>query len=380
MYNNCLFFINIKKLNIDKTLKMKHITFLVICCLLFNSILSTHSKLRAQVNSKAKSTSKSKNDSYNTFSNFMVPGFAGSSELSEMKEMHLDPPENFSNRKSSSVEGNIDQYYGNSDLVENESDHFTTENENTLEANTELSSKIRTNNLEFKGFSKGDTDVKLSNWLTISSVEFRNQKKFPVLVTQENGQQEISIAREHFQRLNMFNFSLLKDKQKPPKVNIFHLPEKKLKGVKQVLDPESKKDYFWFWFRASDRYMYYSSNPEVINQLGSFNLQSISHVAKTKNKRCFDVQERTGSEFRICALNEAIKTKWFCHIQVIKKIKPLDGICTQGGEFTNQFVKKTIIQPILMIPTPSRQCNDKWNYANHGRDWECKCSEGKFIL
>ena len=32
---------------------------------------------------------------------------------------------------------------------------------------------------------------------------------------------------------------------------------------------------------------------------------------------------------------------------------------------------------MVLIPRPSRQCNEKWNYQNFGADWECECAEGK---
>jgi carbonic anhydrase len=32
---------------------------------------------------------------------------------------------------------------------------------------------------------------------------------------------------------------------------------------------------------------------------------------------------------------------------------------------------------MILIPIPSRHCNEKWNYQNYGADWECECAEGK---
>lgn len=36
-----------------------------------------------------------------------------------------------------------------------------------------------------------------------------------------------------------------------------------------------------------------------------------------------------------------------------------------------------ITQPLIIIPTSTPQCNEKWNYAQKGEDWECQCAEGK---
>jgi carbonic anhydrase len=32
---------------------------------------------------------------------------------------------------------------------------------------------------------------------------------------------------------------------------------------------------------------------------------------------------------------------------------------------------------MILIPRPSRHCNEKWNYQKLGNDWECECAEGK---
>jgi hypothetical protein len=38
--------------------------------------------------------------------------------------------------------------------------------------------------------------------------------------------------------------------------------------------------------------------------------------------------------------------------------------------------EKIVKEPILLIPLPSPRCNEKWNYALHGDDWNCACAEG----
>jgi len=47
-------------------------------------------------------------------------------------------------------------------------------------------------------------------------------------------------------------------------------------------------------------------------------------------------------------------------------------------ELNNKPVRKVIVeQPMIIIPIPSPTCNEKWNYNEHGNDWDCKCKEGK---
>ena len=32
---------------------------------------------------------------------------------------------------------------------------------------------------------------------------------------------------------------------------------------------------------------------------------------------------------------------------------------------------------MIIIPQPSKDCNEKWDYLNRGNNWECQCTEGK---
>jgi len=228
-----------------------------------------------------------------------------------------------------------------------------------------------------------DTSVHMTDWLTISSPTFRNQKKFPILETLEDGQQEISVHVPTFQRLNFFNFKLLPEEQRPPRKNIFHHPKNitLLRNNEELLKQEyfeRKKDFFWFWFRASGRYMYYSSNPKILNQLGTFNLKNIAMArGVVSNVKCFEFQEKvSGSLYRVCALNEKTKLKWLCWLQDYIKAENKDGKCSHGAAKLPEYTEKEIIQPLMLIPRPSRSCNERWNYAQNGRDWECKCADG----
>jgi carbonic anhydrase len=38
---------------------------------------------------------------------------------------------------------------------------------------------------------------------------------------------------------------------------------------------------------------------------------------------------------------------------------------------------KKVTQPVILIPLPQRACNENWDYARSGDDWECECKEGK---
>jgi len=38
---------------------------------------------------------------------------------------------------------------------------------------------------------------------------------------------------------------------------------------------------------------------------------------------------------------------------------------------------KKVTQPIILIPLPSKSCNENWDYTKKGIDWDCDCAEGK---
>jgi hypothetical protein len=257
----------------------------------------------------------------------------------------------------------------------------TSESESSLESSTESESELpkpKTKLVRIKPkdviIDSSNVGVKLQNWLTISAPSFKNQKKFPILSVMDE-QYDISLSTPNFQRLNFFNFLLLPEKLRPPKVNLFshNNPEET-----NLLKNDSKRDYFWFWFRANNQYVYYSSTPLMHNQLGTFNISKISVVRSVPATQCFEIADSNNDLFRICALNSETKKKWLCFLQKKIKMTSSDPICQGKTEIEltqNQKIKK-VIQPLMIIPLPSHNCNDNWNYDQQGKNWECKCKEG----
>jgi len=43
---------------------------------------------------------------------------------------------------------------------------------------------------------------------------------------------------------------------------------------------------------------------------------------------------------------------------------------------TTELNGTQVYQPIIVIPIPAKECNQNWNYALKGNDWECGCREG----
>ena len=54
-----------------------------------------------------------------------------------------------------------------------------------------------------------------------------------------------------------------------------------------------------------------------------------------------------------------------------------DDLCLHKVANEPTVIERTITQPIILIPLPSRMCNENWDYVRHGVNWECECAEGK---
>jgi len=40
-------------------------------------------------------------------------------------------------------------------------------------------------------------------------------------------------------------------------------------------------------------------------------------------------------------------------------------------------ITKHVTSPVIVVPLPSKQCNEGWDYQSKGQDWDCDCSEGR---
>jgi carbonic anhydrase len=202
----------------------------------------------------------------------------------------------------------------------------------------------------------------LSEWFMISSATFKNTNKFP-LVTLWSGQKlKIKTDKEYFRINDAFFNSTGGD-----------------------IGPNEK----FFWFRLSGLNIYYSLTQSDMNILGAIAVTSIGNVASTGGSTsggnqtyCFSVADSEATAWKICGLSEKTTSQWVCQIK--KLLGNYDPSCDQNGSGnstntngTNQDGPKNITQPIIIIPLPSRQCNEGWNYQNNGDDWECDCAEGK---
>jgi carbonic anhydrase len=200
------------------------------------------------------------------------------------------------------------------------------------------------------------SDPMLGDWFMISSQAFLNPSIFPP-VTLHSGQKLTIHTDPDFFRINDAYEKASDDK------------------------PPTEK---FFWFRLSGLNIYYSTTKTDINILGAVLVTAIERVGKHDGPMsgsnvtyCFSVQDIDRHNWKLCSLEQNITDKWVCAIKTLlneddPKCKP-----NNGTDNNTKIIEKQITQPIIIIPLPSRQCNDGWNYQKNGDDWECDCSEGK---
>jgi carbonic anhydrase len=209
----------------------------------------------------------------------------------------------------------------------------------------------------------------MTDWLMISSKSFTNVFKFPPVTLSNGVKAKIKTDSLYFRINSSYNPQTQSATPAAPDAGG---PESNL--------PSGPK---YFWFRLSGSNLYYSSTDSDINILGAVAVRAINSVRHLQvdggnGDACFLVKDIDNLEWKLCAKTLEIRTKWVCEIQKVLGINQ-DEICKIGKkkEAEKNVITKNIIQPVIIIPIPSPQCNENWNYQHLGRDWNCDCNEGK---
>ena len=204
-----------------------------------------------------------------------------------------------------------------------------------------------------------DPNVQLQDWLSISSIAFINPSKYPTLKLQNGNDARLKFGTEQDRMNEKYSVS---------------------KGQGSVHE-------YNFWFKIRGGYIYYFATKEDINVLGSILVKSAEN-SQSQNKHsslnvtdsCFDVYDFSNDRYTICAMNDETKLTWLCSLQSFLKMDNKYYLCgdTKANvKVDNSTIEvKKITQPVIIIPLSSRKCNDKANYLNKGKDWECTCAEG----
>ncbi len=216
--------------------------------------------------------------------------------------------------------------------------------------------KVKIIKIKRKTF-KDPIKVIFSGWLKVSTPNFRKNSRFPELVLPNK------------KKIHIYNTK-----------NYFRINTDYHRSHKGDLHPPSKFD---FWFRLSGKNLYYATNKQTINVLGVISVKHMidanSQDKSSKNAHCFKVDDRTNTNWLLCAPNANLRDKWVCKIKEILGLPTKDCRARKkaSAEGKNKVIYKKIIKPVIYIPMASRSCNENWNYVLKGDDWNCDCSEGK---
>lgn len=218
-------------------------------------------------------------------------------------------------------------------------------------------------------FEEAKKTTLIENWLTISWKGFKDKTKYPKIFSPAGVGMGYKLEED---RLVNENFV-------PPPVDPLKAPKSKPEEKK---DPNAKTplDKFFFWFRLTSKYMYYTNDEKNINILGSILLETIKRVENLYDENhCIDIISALGDKFQVCTQDLKTSVKWTCYLnKLIRKedYKECNKKLQEVKLPPRKVIKRKLKQPFIIIPTPQRMCNAGWNYANKGKDWECLCKEG----
>lgn len=217
-------------------------------------------------------------------------------------------------------------------------------------SNNQTSPDFWQNKLERK--VKQTTKILQEGWFMISSPSFKSNF-FPEIKINKNEVSKICIDQKNFRINNAFNkFS---GKNKPPTDK-------------------------YFWFRLSGLNFYYSVSLCDTNILGTISVERMnppSEIAKENHGAgdifCFTISDNSLQIWKICSKEELKIKIMICQINIVLGIK--SSFCRRHKK--RILPKNIAIQPMIIIPKPSKNCNEGWNYMKKGEDWECDCKEGR---
>lgn len=144
-----------------------------------------------------------------------------------------------------------------------------------------------------------------------------------------------------------------------------------------------------FYFYLNDLNVYYSYESNSLNILDAFPINLIQYIERSTSSifiqgkheqiYCINLHGNNNINWKMCTPIESSFKEWYCLLK--HKLKISDSYCDNksspaGNNSIVETVEKKIIQPIFLIPAEARNCNDGWNYDNHGENWECTCKEG----
>jgi len=159
-----------------------------------------------------------------------------------------------------------------------------------------------------------------------------------------------------------------------------------------LADGESKIDERDFYFTLTKTHLFYSIHDKDVNVLQTFAVDdnTISEIPPEWQMdgtayNCFELKQKmTNYNYKICGKDKQSVNKVMCayaglinHEINSCQLNEIEGVSEkQIATIPPTFIKEIIEEATILVPLPSKICNDNWNYQNHGEDWECQCKEG----
>lgn len=98
-------------------------------------------------------------------------------------------------------------------------------------------------------------------------------------------------------------------------------------------------------------------------------VQSMQDSSQVLYPGCFSAISYS-DEWMICAEDQETADTW------IKSLKEALGMKIVETDGVAKVIKKKTLQPVIIVPIPSPDCEKDWNYNQHGSDWQCHCKNG----
>lgn len=198
-------------------------------------------------------------------------------------------------------------------------------------------------------------------WLKISSALFRLQSLFPpIRIIDSKGSEStvfVKIDKDEF-RIN---------------------ENQKSSNSTAELDERD------FYFKLTENYLFYSIDEKDINVLHTIPVNIIDKIEDWKVDRnefgkelySFVIIEKTTKfSFKIATYNKLEMFKIYCKLTTAIQKPKLECTGNLPILMKSTIIKEEIVQNTILIPIPSKTCNEDWNYENKGEDWECLCKDG----
>jgi carbonic anhydrase len=136
----------------------------------------------------------------------------------------------------------------------------------------------------------------------------------------------------------------------------------------------------YFYFRLSKINLYFTVNPNELHILNALNIENLKSVKPFDDYgdsgMCFSLVDLEKKNWKLCATNIHEKNKWICSLNKLINVES-NRCLNRERKLKVEEIEVIENKPLIVVPYPSRHCNDNWNYQQNGNDWECECIEGK---